>query len=81
MQMISLSVPIRVWPAQTGQPVLVAALLGEVQDQEGTLRVDVHGLVPPQGGVGMLKSPVVVVLSQDSVAATQQVDPPARKES
>lgn len=80
MQLISLTAPIRVWPPKAGHPVEAHALVGELDRQEETLRVEVHALVPPCGGLLTFRVPVAVVLSRDAVASTQQVEPLTTKE-
>lgn len=80
MKFISLAAPIRVWPPKSTLPVEAHALVGDFDQQEGTVRVEVHALVPPCGGLLTFRVPVEIMLSRDAVAATQQVELPALQE-
>jgi len=72
MQLISLSDPVHVWPANASLPVAAVALLGTVEGQGDVSRAEVHGLVPPCGGLLTFDTPVAVTLANGAVAATQE---------
>lgn len=80
MQMIALARPIYFSPGRAAQPVQVFALAGDIQEEGDQLRVEVQGFVPHGGGLATLREPVVVLVSQAAVVATQEIEPPARKE-
>lgn len=80
MQLISLARPLYFSPGRAAQPVQAFALAGQVQEQGDQFRVEVQGFVPHCGGLATLREPVVVLVSQAAVAATQEIEPPVRKE-
>jgi hypothetical protein len=80
MQMISLASAVHVLPPEAAQPVAVVALIGTIEPGDGgTVRVQVSAAVPVRGGILRLDRPIEVVLLVATVAATQDVELPAKQ--
>jgi hypothetical protein len=74
MQLISLSVPVHLWPPASSDPVAVVALIGTSRQDSGRIHVEVHAVIPAAGGRLSLGSPVGVVLVQQAIAAVQVLE-------
>jgi hypothetical protein len=76
VQMLSLSVPVYVWPPASSAPVAVAALIGTSRLESGQIHVEANAAIPVAGGKVSFGSPVSVVLAVQAVAATQVLEKP-----